>query len=195
MIYYIIFCAFCQYQFNHFCQNDQIDSINVDIGSRQIGRKVKVIDINHPVCLHMSRIRSMFFKGTEYYIAIFQRRSKTLYCKGENALMRDHDAMITEKPCGTFVHTAKWVYCSSFFAHNCQHNSRVELEGILKDSCFAKAHILTPTIVEFFEDLFLLFGKAFFEILVVTRHINDLCGHSGKGSQPKSPRRLPRAFC
>ena len=52
-------------------------------------------------------------------------------------------------------------------AHNVVHKSRAELKRILKDSGFTEAHVLAPTIVELFEDLFLLVGEAFFEILVM----------------------------
>ena len=42
------------------------------------------------------------------------------------------------------------------FGYNRKCDSRAKFERILKDGCFAKAHILAPTIVELFEDLFLL---------------------------------------
>lgn len=58
-------------------------------------------------------------------------------------------------------------------AHNFYHESRTKFESILKDSCFAEAHVLAPAIVELFEDLFLLIGEAFLEVLVVPRHIAE----------------------
>ena len=42
-----------------------------------------------------------------------------------------------------------------------------EAEGILEDGCFGEAHVLAPAIVELFEDLLLLIGEAFLEVLVV----------------------------
>lgn len=66
-----------------------------------------------------------------------------------------------------------WARCAQtiglfhfILAHNFYHQSRAELERILKDSSLAEAHILAPAIVELFEDLFLLIGEAFLEVLV-----------------------------
>lgn len=54
------------------------------------------------------------------------------------------------------------------FAYNCNCNSRAKFEGILKDSCFTKTHILTLTIMKFFENLFLLIGETLLQVLVMT---------------------------
>jgi hypothetical protein len=64
------------------------------------------------------------------------------------------------------VHTAKVLY-SFFFAYNGKRNPRTEFESILKYCCFTKAHLLAPTIVELFEDFFLIIGEAFLQVLVM----------------------------
>ena len=42
---------------------------------------------------------------------------------------------------------------------HCQPRS--EEEGIFEDGCLGKAYVLVPTVVELFEDLFLLVGEGF----------------------------------
>ena len=73
---------------------------------------------------------------------------------------------MSKKPCGQRVHTAKVLY-GFVFAYNRKRNSRTEFESVLEYGCFAKAHILTPTIVEFLEDFLLLVGEAFLQVLVM----------------------------
>ena len=67
-----------------------------------------------------------------------------------------------------------WARCAQtkglfriFLAHNIVHQPRAELESVFEDRRFAEAHVLVPAIVELFEDLFLLIGEAFLEVLVV----------------------------
>ena len=60
----------------------------------------------------------------------------------------------------------KWLFCI-FLAHYVVHQSRAELECVLKDSRLAEAHVLAPAIVELFEDFFLLIGEALFKVLVM----------------------------
>ena len=67
-----------------------------------------------------------------------------------------------------------WARCAQtkglfrfILAHDVVHKSRAKLESILKDSGFAEAHVLAPAIMELFENLLLLIGKAFLEVLMM----------------------------
>ena len=53
----------------------------------------------------------------------------------------------------------------------CRMDLNPKFESILKNCRLAKAHILAPTIVEFFKDFFLFVREALFQVLVVSCHI------------------------
>ena len=42
-----------------------------------------------------------------------------------------------------------------------------EAEGVFEDGCFGKAYVLVPAIVVLFEDLLLLVGEGFLQVLVM----------------------------
>ena len=50
---------------------------------------------------------------------------------------------------------------------------RSESEGVFEDGCFGKAYVLVPAVVELFEDLLLLVGEGFFQVLVMPCHIAE----------------------
>jgi len=48
-----------------------------------------------------------------------------------------------------------------------------EAEGVFEDGCFGEAYVLIPAIVELFEDLLLLVGKGFLQVLVMSCHVSE----------------------
>ena len=50
---------------------------------------------------------------------------------------------------------------------------RSKAEGVFEDGCFGKAYVLVPAVVELFEDLFLLVGEGFLQVLVMPCHVSE----------------------